>query len=89
MATTTEPNIHQPANSRVPVSVPASPTRAAAIASNEAAAAAPMDIGSYDGGFERDEESRGQPVMGEAAVELALDSSAYGSVCSWIFSDGG
>ncbi|KAG8745843.1 spindle assembly checkpoint kinase [Ceratobasidium sp. 414] len=77
-ATGSEPNIRQPADSRVPMSVPASPTRAAAVASGEAAASTPIDIGSYDGGFERENESRGQPVSGEAAVELALDSSIYG-----------
>lgn len=33
------------------------------------------DIGGYDGGLERDEERRGEPVFGEAAIALALDSS--------------
>ncbi|KAB5595918.1 Aurora kinase A [Ceratobasidium theobromae] len=36
---------------------------------------ASIDIGSYDGGFEREDESRGQIVSGEAAADLALDSS--------------
>ncbi|OBZ71607.1 hypothetical protein A0H81_08532 [Grifola frondosa] len=34
-----------------------------------------IDIGHYDGGFEIDNESRGERVFGEAAEELALDSS--------------
>ncbi|KAG5642566.1 Serine/threonine-protein kinase ark1 [Asterophora parasitica] len=34
-----------------------------------------IDIGSYDGGLEIDEEKRGQAIYGEAAEELALDSS--------------
>lgn len=76
------PNIHQPASVRVPTSVPGSPTRSAALASNDAAASGGFDIGSYDGGFERENESRGQPVSGDAAIELALDSSVYGSVFS-------
>ncbi|KIM42956.1 hypothetical protein M413DRAFT_443776 [Hebeloma cylindrosporum] len=34
-----------------------------------------IDIGSYDGGLELDNEKRGERVYGEAAEELALDSS--------------
>lgn len=34
-----------------------------------------IDIGRYDGGFEIDNESRGEKVYGAAAEELALDSS--------------
>ncbi|OCH90459.1 kinase-like protein [Obba rivulosa] len=34
-----------------------------------------VDIGRYDGGFEIDNESRGERVYGEAAEALALDSS--------------
>ena len=34
-----------------------------------------IDIGSYDGGFELENEKRGSKVYGEAAEELALDSS--------------
>lgn len=34
-----------------------------------------IDIGKYDGGFEIDNEKRGERVFGEAAKELALDSS--------------
>lgn len=39
------------------------------------AAAPPMDIGRYDGGLETDNEKRGTQVFGEAAEDLALDSS--------------
>lgn len=35
----------------------------------------PVDIGKYDGGFEIDNEKRGEKVYGEAAEDLALDSS--------------
>jgi hypothetical protein len=34
-----------------------------------------LDIGKYDGGFEIENEKRGEAVDGEAAQELALDSS--------------
>ncbi|KDQ11049.1 hypothetical protein BOTBODRAFT_177535 [Botryobasidium botryosum FD-172 SS1] len=34
-----------------------------------------VDIGRYDGGFEDDEKKRGQPISGEAADVLTLDSS--------------
>jgi aurora kinase len=34
-----------------------------------------IDIGKYDGGFEKDNEERGEKVYGEAAKDLALDSS--------------
>lgn len=34
-----------------------------------------IDIGRYDGGFEIDNETRGEMVTGPAAEELALDSS--------------
>ena len=34
-----------------------------------------VDIGHYDGGLEIDNEKRGERVYGEAAEELALDSS--------------
>ena len=36
---------------------------------------AQIDIGRYDGGLEIDNEKRGEEVFGEAAEELALDSS--------------
>ena len=34
-----------------------------------------LDIGKYDGGFEIENEKRGEAVDGEAAQDLALDSS--------------
>lgn len=34
-----------------------------------------VDIGHYDGGLEIENEKRGEPVYGEAAEDLALDSS--------------
>ncbi|CCM05733.1 uncharacterized protein FIBRA_07965 [Fibroporia radiculosa] len=37
-----------------------------------------FDIGRYDGGFEIDNESRGERVYGQAAEDLALDSSVCG-----------
>ncbi|GAA5907225.1 hypothetical protein JCM6882_008395 [Rhodosporidiobolus microsporus] len=38
-----------------------------------------MGMGTYDGGFERDERNKGEGVRGEAARVLAMDSSAAGS----------
>lgn len=35
----------------------------------------PIDIGRYDGGLEKENEERGEKVYGDAASELALDSS--------------
>jgi hypothetical protein len=40
-----------------------------------AASKPPVDIGKYDGGLELDNESRGERVFGQAAEELALNSS--------------
>ncbi|KAL1743674.1 kinase-like protein [Schizophyllum fasciatum] len=37
--------------------------------------AKPMDIGKYDGGLEKENEERGERVYGDAATQLALDSS--------------
>lgn len=37
----------------------------------------PLDIGQYDGGFEIENEKRGHKVYGEAAEDLALDSSRH------------
>lgn len=37
-----------------------------------------LDIGSYDGGLESENDKRGEKVFGEAAEELALDSSVNG-----------
>ena len=53
-----------------------SPTHSAAPAAPSAKpTAATIDIGSYDGGFEIENETRGHAVTGAAAEELALDSS--------------
>ncbi len=41
-----------------------------------------LDIGKYDGGFEIENEKRGEAVQGEAAQDLALDSSVSRLVCS-------
>jgi hypothetical protein len=57
-------------NRSQPPSAPPSPSKEAK------AAATTFDIGRYDGGFEVETaEGRGQVVYGEAAKELALDSS--------------
>lgn len=40
-----------------------------------------LDIGKYDGGFEIENEKRGEAVDGEAAQDLALDSSVSRLVC--------
>lgn len=53
---------------------PPSPTKAAP-PPPAAAKAVTIDIGRYDGGLESDEEKRGEKVHGEAAEQLALDSS--------------
>lgn len=55
----------------------ASPTKATAKAVPAPAPSAQytIDIGRYDGGFEIDNENRGERVYGEAAEQLALDSS--------------
>jgi hypothetical protein len=37
-----------------------------------------IDIGNYDGGLETENDKRGEKVYGEAAEELALDSSVNG-----------
>ncbi|KAI0316663.1 kinase-like protein [Amylostereum chailletii] len=42
---------------------------------SKAAAQSDLDIGHYDGGFELENEKRGEAVHGEAAEQLALDSS--------------
>lgn len=42
-----------------------------------------IDIGSYDGGLEIEDAKRGEPVYGEAAEELALDSSVSRYVTCW------
>lgn len=57
------------------VSRPPSPTKQPAPSSRSAHAQPSIDIGKYDGGFEIENETRGERVYGEAAEELALDSS--------------
>ena len=53
-----------------PSTGPSSPSKEAKAAANT------LDIGRYDGGFEAETaEGRGQAVFGDAAKELALDSS--------------
>ncbi|KAI0917560.1 Serine/threonine-protein kinase ark1 [Taiwanofungus camphoratus] len=54
---------------------PPSPAKPGAQSSTHAPAQPTIDIGRYDGGFEIDNESRGEKVYGEAAEQLALDSS--------------
>lgn len=62
---------------------PASPTRPATAQSSQSSqysqssqsSKPAFDIGRYDGGFEIENETRGEVVTGEAAAELALDSS--------------
>ncbi|KAF5377234.1 hypothetical protein D9615_006469 [Tricholomella constricta] len=68
---TTKP-AHPPSSLRKPIltSRQPSPTRA-----SNATTQPKIDIGSYDGGLEIDDEKRGQAIYGEAAEELALDSS--------------
>ncbi|KAF8713260.1 kinase-like protein, partial [Rhizoctonia solani] len=66
-------NMPTTASSRA--SRPVSPTRSGS-GDGASAGMGGIDIGNYDGGFEKEDESRGQPVTGEAASDLALDSSA-------------
>ncbi|KAF8755137.1 kinase-like protein [Rhizoctonia solani] len=68
-----ESNMPTTASSRA--SRPVSPTRSGS-GDGASAGMGGIDIGNYDGGFEKEDESRGQPVTGEAASDLALDSSA-------------
>lgn len=46
-----------------------------------------IDIGKYDGGLELDNEKRGERVYGEAAEDLALDSSVSKCVTHISFSE--
>lgn len=55
------------------ISRPPSPAKPAP--SGQAPKQPSIDIGKYDGGFELENETRGEKVFGEAAEELALDSS--------------
>ena len=54
------------------IPVPPSPTK---VPAPSTASQVDIDIGKYDGGFERDNERRGSAVYGEAAEILNLDSS--------------
>lgn len=54
---------------------PASPTKLAKPSAPSVRKQPTIDIGSYDGGLELDDENRGEKVTGEAAEALALDSS--------------
>ncbi len=68
------------------------PTTAAASSSHHATTSTKsdprsgIDIGTYDGGLEIENEKRGERVYGEAAEELALDSSTskYASLSRYI-----
>ncbi|KAF8506321.1 kinase-like protein [Gautieria morchelliformis] len=77
---------HKPTPSTANNEVHTQPRTGPPSPSNEAdAAASILDIGRYDGGFEAENaEGRGQAVYGEAAKELALDSSqALRPTSSW------
>jgi len=63
----------QPSSLRHPISTISRQPKAPAI--GVGAAHLPIDIGRYDGGLEIDNEKRGEKVFGEAAEDLALDSS--------------
>jgi hypothetical protein len=70
----------QPATTRPPVTAsqkaPApKPAPASKPSLSKPTAARELDIGKYDGGFEIENENRGEKIDGEAAQELALDSS--------------
>ena len=74
---------HKASSSKIPTSqsTTATTTTTAAKSKQTSSAAQPeIDIGRYDGGFEIENETRGQVVHGEAAKQLALDSSILGSV---------
>ena len=45
----------------------------------------PIDIGKYDGGLEKENEERGEQVYGDAAKQLALDSSVAKCVSNQLF----
>ena len=74
---------HKASSSKIPTSqsTTTTTTTTAAKSKQTSSAAQPeIDIGRYDGGFEIENETRGQVVHGEAAKQLALDSSIIGSV---------
>ncbi|KIP04241.1 hypothetical protein PHLGIDRAFT_31450 [Phlebiopsis gigantea 11061_1 CR5-6] len=68
---------------------PPSPTKAPPPPPPSAPTQPAIDIGRYDGGFEIDNESRGEKVYGEAAEQLALDSSVarYRPTREWHLTD--
>ncbi|KAG6906763.1 Serine/threonine-protein kinase ark1 [Tephrocybe rancida] len=59
--------VHPPSSLRNPAKPPAQPPQTTSKPS--------IDIGRYDGGLEIEDKKRGQAIHGEAAEELALDSS--------------
>jgi Protein kinase domain len=63
------PTAKQPASAHAPAPASQKPPPSKPAADRE------LDIGKYDGGFEIENEKRGEAVDGEAAQELALDSS--------------
>ncbi|TFY66164.1 hypothetical protein EVG20_g4918 [Dentipellis fragilis] len=65
--------------SKLPTAAPATASTKATPAHSKTASQSEIDIGHYDGGFEIENEKRGEPVHGEAAQELALDSSVNGA----------
>ncbi|KAH9992883.1 other/AUR protein kinase [Russula vinacea] len=70
------PTAKQPAPAPAPTPAPAPAAASQKPPSSKPAAAdRELDIGKYDGGFEIENEKRGEAVDGEAAQELALDSS--------------
>jgi len=73
---TVPPRPANPAHSAPKQPQPAPPASQAKPTSNRE-----LDIGKYDGGFEIENEKRGEAVDGEAAQDLALDSSVSRLVC--------
>ncbi|KAF5340723.1 hypothetical protein D9611_007431 [Ephemerocybe angulata] len=63
---------------RHPTTATNATTHASSSKNSKAQPPGPLDIGTYDGGLEADEEKRGERVTGEAAEDLALDSSVSG-----------
>jgi hypothetical protein len=79
------PTAKQPAPAPTPAPAPAAASQKPP-PSKPAAADRELDIGKYDGGFEIENEKRGEAVDGEAAQELALDSSVSRLVTSLLTS---
>jgi aurora kinase len=73
----------QPATTRPPASASQkAPPPASKPSLSKPTSSRELDIGKYDGGFEIENEKRGEKIEGEAAQELALDSSVSGLVWS-------